>query len=87
MKFIVPRFQSLMKVRNVADEMQEDVDKYAFYGGEDFEMAFTISEEEVEKLKAEFDDFSVIGKIVEKEKQFIINTGEDRTIKFDLFET
>lgn len=75
------------EVRNVADEMQEDVDKYAFYGGEDFEMAFTIREEEVEKLKADFDDFSVIGKIVEKEKQFIINTGEDRTIKFDLFET
>jgi len=75
------------EVRNVADEMQEDVDKYAFYGGEDFEMAFTIREEEVEKLKAEFDDFSVIGKMVEKEKQFTINTGEDRTIKFDLFET
>lgn len=75
------------EVRNVADEMQEDVDKYAFYGGEDYEMAFTISEEEVEKLKADFDDFSVIGKMVEKEKQFIINTGEGRTIKFDLFET
>lgn len=75
------------EVRNVADEMQEDVDKYAFYGGEDYEMAFTIHEEEVEKLKAEFDDFSVIGKTVEKEKQFTINTGEDRTIKFDLFET
>lgn len=75
------------EVRNIADEMQEDVDKYAFYGGEDFEMAFTIREEEVEKLKADFDDFSVIGKMVEKEKQFIINTGEDRTIKFDLFET
>ena len=75
------------EVRNVADEMQEDVDKYAFYGGEDFEMAFTVREEEVEKLKADFDDFSVIGKMVSKEKQFIINTGEDRTIKFDLFET
>jgi thiamine-monophosphate kinase len=75
------------EVRNVADEMKEDVDKYAFYGGEDFEMAFTIREEEVEKLKADFDDFSVIGKMVEKEKQFIINTGEDKTIKFDLFET
>jgi thiamine-monophosphate kinase len=74
-------------VRNVADEMQEDVDKYAFYGGEDFEMAFTIREEEVEKLKADFEDFSVIGKMVEKEKQFTINTGEERTIKFDLFET
>lgn len=75
------------EVRNVADEMQEDVDKYAFYGGEDFEMVFTVREEQVEKLKAEFDDFSVIGKMVEKEKQFTINTGEDRTIKIDLFKT
>jgi len=75
------------EVRNVADEMEEDVDKYAFYGGEDFEIAFTLKEEEVEKLKAEFEDFSVIGKVVEKEKQFQINTGEDRTITVDLFET
>lgn len=81
-----PAIPISFEVRNVADEMQEDVDKYAFYGGEDFEMLFTIQEGEVEKLKAEFDDFSVIGKMVEKEKQFIINTGEDRTIKIDLFE-
>lgn len=82
-----PAIPISFEVRNVADEMQEDVDKYAFYGGEDFEMLFTIREEQVEKLKAEFDDFSVIGKMVEREKQFIINTGEDRSIKIDLFET
>ncbi|REL33571.1 thiamine-phosphate kinase [Rhodohalobacter sp. SW132] len=75
------------EVRNVADEMQEDVDKYAFYGGEDFEMLFTLKEEDVEKLKTEFEDFAVIGKIVGREKQFVINTGEEETIKFDLFET
>ena len=74
-------------VRNVADEMQEDVDKYAFYGGEDYELIFTLEEEDVEKLKADFEDFSVIGKIVDKQKQFIINTGEEQTIKIDLFET
>jgi len=82
-----PAIPISFEVRNVADEMQEDVDKYAFYGGEDFEMLFTLREEDVEKLKSEFEDFSVIGKIVAREKQFIINTGEEETIKFDLFET
>ncbi len=75
------------EVRNVADEMQEDVDKYAFYGGEDFEMLFTLTEENVEKLKADFEDFSVIGKITEKEEQLKINTGEDKVITVDLFKT
>lgn len=73
-----------LDTRKVADEMQEDVDKYAFYGGEDFEMLFTLQESDVEKLKAEFEDFAVIGKIEERDNQFVINTGEDRTIKIDL---
>lgn len=79
-----PAIPISFETRNIADEMQEDVDKYAFYGGEDFEMLFTIPEETVEKLKTEFEDFSVIGKIDTKEKQLSINTGEDRTIKIDL---
>ncbi|NBC27058.1 MAG: thiamine-phosphate kinase [Bacteroidetes bacterium] len=82
-----PALPISFEVRNVADEMQEDVDKYAFYGGEDYELLFTLQEEDVEKLKAEFEDFSVIGKIVDKKKQLIINTGEDKTIKVELFET
>jgi len=80
-----PAIPISFETRNIADEMQEDVDKYAFYGGEDFEILFTLAEESVEKLKAEFDDFTVIGKIESKEKQLSINTGEDRTIKIDLF--
>lgn len=73
-----------LETRNVADEMKEDVDKYAFYGGEDFEMLFTLKESQVEKLKAEFDDFSVIGKMSNEFNELRINTGEDRTIQFDL---
>ncbi len=80
-----PAIPISFETRNIADEMQEDVDKYAFYGGEDFEILFTLAEENVEKLKSEFDDFAVIGKIKSKEKQLSINTGEDRTIKIDLF--
>lgn len=49
--------------RRVADEMKEDVDKYALYGGEDFELMFTMTEKQVDKLRDEFSDFSVIGKV------------------------
>lgn len=82
-----PALPISLETRNIADEMQEDVDKYAFYGGEDFEMLFTLREEEVEKFKADFDDFAVIGKIEKREKQLTINTGEDRSIEIDLFKT
>lgn len=79
-----PAVPIALETRQVADEMKEDVDKYAFYGGEDFEMLFTLKESQVEKLKTEFDDFSVIGKMSNEFKKLKINTGEDRTIEFDL---
>lgn len=61
-------FPIALDTRTVADEMKEDVDKYALYGGEDFELMFTLPEKDVEKLTDEFDDFVVIGKITEKEE-------------------
>ncbi|WP_069130814.1 thiamine-phosphate kinase [Rhodohalobacter halophilus] len=73
-----------LEARNVADEMNEDVDKYAFYGGEDFEMLFTLPEPLVEKFKAEFDDFIVIGRISDKDKQLTVNTGEEHNYQIDL---
>lgn len=79
-----PAVPIALETRNVADEMKEDVDKYAFYGGEDYEMLFTLKESQVEKLKAEFEDFSVIGKMSNEFNELKINTGEDRTIQFDL---
>lgn len=79
-----PAVPIALETRTVADEMKEDVDKYAFYGGEDFEMLFTLKESQVEKLKAEFEDFSVIGKMSNEFNELKINTGEDRTIEFDL---
>jgi len=79
-----PAVPIALETRNVADEMKEDVDKYAFYGGEDYEMLFTLREPEVEKLKADFEDFSVIGKMSNEYNELRINTGEDRTIQFDL---
>ncbi len=73
-----------LEARNVADEMNEDVDKYAFYGGEDFEMLFTLPEPLVEKFKADFDDFIVIGRVTDAEKQLTVNTGEEHNYQIDL---
>lgn len=79
-----PAIPISFETRKVANEMEEDVDKYAFYGGEDYEMLFTLSEPLVEKLKAEFEDFSVIGKIESEEKQLTVNTGEEKSFKIEL---
>ncbi|MEX0647585.1 MAG: thiamine-phosphate kinase [Balneolaceae bacterium] len=79
-----PAIPIALETRRVADEMKEDADKYAFYGGEDFEMLFTLKEHEVEKFKTELEDFVVIGKITGKEKEITINTGEEETIRIDI---
>ena len=84
LEIYAPAVPIAIETRSVADEMNEDVDKYAFYGGEDFEMLFTIPEPLVEKMKADFDDFVVIGKMVEKNKKLTINSGEEETYQFDI---
>ncbi|TNE71903.1 thiamine-phosphate kinase [bacterium] len=70
------------ETRQVADEMETDVDRYALYGGEDFELLFTISKEDMEQLYNHFDDFSVIGKITE-EKQLLIQGADGAEINID----
>ncbi len=80
-----PAIPIALQTRAVADEMNEDVDKYAFYGGEDFEMLFTLPEALIEKFKAEFDDFVVVGKMTDKDKELTINTGEEQDYRIDIF--
>lgn len=72
------------ETRKIADEMEEDVDKYAFYGGEDYEMLFTMNEDDAEKLRSTFDDFSVIGKLLSGQDKLLLNTGEGETVELDL---
>lgn len=73
-----------LETRKIADEMKEDVDKYAFYGGEDYEMLFTMNENNASKLRDIFDDFTVIGKMTSENKKLLLNTGEGETVEFDL---
>jgi thiamine-monophosphate kinase len=72
-----------LETRAVADEMKEDVDKYALYGGEDLELMFTIPEEAVNNLSDEFKGFNVIGKIVGSEQGMTMHTAEGDLVQFN----
>ncbi len=72
-----------VETRHVADEMEEDVDRYALFGGEDLEIVFTLPEEEVEKFVEQFKDFSVVGRMVPKEDGMKMQTAEGDVISFD----
>lgn len=76
-ELFAPAVPIALETRRVADEMKEDVDRYAFYGGEDFELLFTLDDADVEKLKAEFEDFAVIGKMTSAASGVVIQTGEE----------
>ncbi len=51
------------ETRGVADLFAEDVDTYALFGGEDYELLFTLPEDELEKLDPE--SFVAIGLMTE----------------------
>ncbi|MCG8372054.1 MAG: thiamine-phosphate kinase [Balneolales bacterium] len=72
-----------VETRHVANEMEEDVDKYALFGGEDLELIFTLSEEQAEELNKHFKDFTVIGRMTPEKDGLIIQTAEGELIDFD----
>lgn len=72
-----------LQTREAANEMQEDVDKYAMYGGEDFELLFTAGEKEVEKLAKHFKNFTVIGKITDEKGLVEMQTAEGDVAVFE----
>ncbi len=71
-----------IETRRVADEMKEDVDKYALYGGEDFELLFTLPENIVEEFANNFKEITVIGKITEPEYGLKMQTADGHTVHF-----
>ena len=72
-----------IETRHVADEMEEDVDRYALFGGEDLELLFTLSEKQVEKFIEHFKDFAVIGRMTPKDEGLNMQTAEGDVISFD----
>ncbi len=72
-----------IETRHVADEMEEDVDKYALFGGEDLELLFTLSEKQVEQFIEHFKDFAVIGRMTPKDEGLNMQTAEGDVLSFD----
>jgi thiamine-monophosphate kinase len=69
--------------RQVADEMKEDVDKYALYGGEDLELMFTLPEEQLNEYSEILKGVNVIGKIDASDSGVKMQTGEGDLIQFE----
>lgn len=72
-----------VETRNVANEMQEDVDKYALYGGEDLELLFTLPEEKADSFVQEHQDVTIIGQITEESEGIRMQTAEGETVQFE----
>ncbi len=58
----------------VAGELDENSYRYALYGGEDYELLFTLPEQEVNRLMKKAVDITIIGKIVPKEEGSRVQT-------------
>lgn len=71
-----------LETRKVADEMREDVDRYALYGGEDLELLFTLPEEDVETLAEHANDFAVIGRVTHQDQGVKMQTAEGDVVEF-----
>ena len=63
MQLYEPALPVSVETRNTATEFGEDVTVYALFGGEDYELMFTIPEAKVDALDAQ--TFSVIGEVTE----------------------
>jgi len=67
---------------SAARQAGEDPYRYALYGGEDFEIVFTLPASGVPELKKEFSDFTVIGEIVNTEEGIhIVRKGSMMDLK------
>ncbi len=80
-----------LQTREVADYLQEDVDTYALFGGEDYELLFTVPLSAYDELKGvighflpmdklEAGTFTVVGEFTEPEEGIVIKTPEGGTV-------
>jgi len=64
------------EVRKVAKRLNEDPYDYALFGGEDFELLYTVSKENFEKING-----FLIGEITEKKKINLFYNGKEKEIE------
>ncbi len=65
-----------------ADLLGEDPHDFALYGGEDFELVFTMRKADLQELRKHFTDFSVVGEILPRKRGVCIRRdGQTRPVK------
>jgi thiamine-monophosphate kinase len=70
-----------LETRAVADERLEDVDTFALFGGEDYELLFALDPEDAPRLDPT--QFSVIGQFTERDAGILLQTAEGDVIPLD----
>ena len=65
-----------LETRSVADELEEDVDVYALFGGEDYELLFAASEEDIEQMDQEA--FNVVGRFTAEPEVVVLMPDGNR---------
>jgi thiamine-monophosphate kinase len=65
-----------------AQILNNDPQEYALYGGEDFELVFTIPPENLSPLRQEFTDFTVVGEILSPDHGItLLKAGQKQALK------
>lgn len=70
-----------VETRAVADEFGDDVDTYALYGGEDYQLLFAIDEDDVDRL--ERSSFNIVGQFTEADAGILLRTPEGETVPLE----
>ncbi|GIV61480.1 MAG: thiamine-monophosphate kinase [Rhodothermaceae bacterium] len=69
------------ETRAVADQFLDDVDTYALFGGEDYELLFALPEDELDRLDPE--SYTVVGQFTEASEGVRIQTPEGLLVPLD----
>lgn len=77
-RIFAPALPIDLETRRVADELGEDVDTYALFGGEDYELLFAIPDELLDRLEPE--SFSVIGQFTDASEGVRVRSAEGEEI-------
>ena len=70
--------------QKIAEEFSEDVINYALYGGEEYELLFTLSDNDYEKLETLTADVTILGRITDKSKgiNIVRESGDREPLQF-----
>ncbi|MBI1806864.1 MAG: thiamine-phosphate kinase [Ignavibacteria bacterium] len=70
--------------QKIAAEFSEPPTDYALYGGEDYELLFTVSDQEHEKLDRLTNDVTIIGRMFQRENgiELVRESGEHEALRF-----